>query len=611
VAAIETKSSASTPVLPPTETTVFPISTTKTQVSLSPPAASTVTTSLSSSSSNKPSYSTFDSSQSSIKETNIIAPLSIESSHLSRVNVDVSINKEDSASKRSYEEIRTTKEEISAKRLGLSHPIKTIGFVASYCLIFNNTVGPGMMGLPHLFHEAGIVPTILCIIAACIFSSLSACLFSDALASVPGNNNFDKALNFSTAFKFIMGRRWSLVAATLFIVACAVQVFASLIETAQSIDGFLASYAVGKTFAVELVPYPRYIEWKPSLCHSSGDFTDDESSLEDCTPFHNAGYLIISAGFILTTIITLPFGLGHLQETVLLQYFSFICLFLLLSQFLYEFWLRGFNISYIPLFGPDPSQVLGVVMFNFAYLITVPSWLIEKKENVNVNKIIWRSSIACATIYIVFGLLCALAFEHAGTNALIILSSSKSHPLTRLCSVLFGATIIGAGVPVLCVIIKTTLYDSKALGPNMSFFFGAIFPFLTSWILYQGEFLISILNWTGLVVNGLVCFILPLIFVRVTMNRIAAQENGDTDENHYHSNEDIESPSLSTRLSGYSKLVTFPKLTKNPLQPLPLWLEKYKHYIVNLMIFLFSSVILFTIATDLYNNINPADDLDP
>jgi len=192
------------------------------------------------------------------------------------------------------------------------------------------------------------------------------------------------------------------------------------------------------------------------------------------------------------------------------------------------------------------------------------------------------------------------------------LSSAQSHPLTRLCSVLFGATIIGAGVPVLCVIIKTTLYDSNALSAEWSFFFGAIFPFLASWILYQGEFLISILNWTGLVVNGLVCFILPLVFVRVTMRRIADQENGDTDEDHYHSNEDIESPSISTRLSGYRKLVSLPKLTKNPLKPLPSCLEKYyKAAFVDVMILLSSSVILFTVFTDIYNNINPASDLDP
>lgn len=36
-------------------------------------------------------------------------------------------------------------------------------------------------------------------------------------------------------------------------------------------------------------------------------------------------------------------------------------------------------------------------------------------------------------------------------------------------------------------------------------------PFLISWMLYQGSVLMSVLNWTGLIVNGLVAFLLPMI----------------------------------------------------------------------------------------------------
>lgn len=36
-------------------------------------------------------------------------------------------------------------------------------------------------------------------------------------------------------------------------------------------------------------------------------------------------------------------------------------------------------------------------------------------------------------------------------------------------------------------------------------------PYLLSWTIYQGTMLMSMLNWTGLVVNGLVAFILPMI----------------------------------------------------------------------------------------------------
>lgn len=41
-------------------------------------------------------------------------------------------------------------------------------------------------------------------------------------------------------------------------------------------------------------------------------------------------------------------------------------------------------------------------------------------------------------------------------------------------------------------------------------------PYLLSWTLYQGTLLLSMLNWTGLVVNGLVAFLLPMVLALKT-----------------------------------------------------------------------------------------------
>jgi hypothetical protein len=35
----------------------------------------------------------------------------------------------------------------------------------------------------------------------------------------------------------------------------------------------------------------------------------------------------------------------------------------------------------IPAIGPDQSQVLGTVIFNYAFVVSVPSWLNEKVGN--------------------------------------------------------------------------------------------------------------------------------------------------------------------------------------------------------------------------------------
>lgn len=76
--------------------------------------------------------------------------------------------------------------------------------------------------------------------------------------------------------------------------------------------------------------------------------------------------------------------------------FTFMCL--LLVQFSGEFIAKGFPHS-LPLFGDSMSQLAGVVLFNYAYIVTVPSWLNEKQNGVSVNSTIWHASTLSSAIY--------------------------------------------------------------------------------------------------------------------------------------------------------------------------------------------------------------------
>ncbi len=67
------------------------------------------------------------------------------------------------------------------------------------------------------------------------------------------------------------------------------------------------------------------------------------------------------------------------------------------------------------------------------------------------------------------------------------------------------------GVPVFSVVIKNSLVAGGICSPDWALFWGSVFPYLLAWMLYQGTYLIALLNWTGLLVNGLVAFVLPLV----------------------------------------------------------------------------------------------------
>jgi len=508
-----------------------------------------------------------------------------------------------------------------------SPPAQTIDEVGSIALITNNISGPAMMGLPHLFHTAGIIPTAGTILAVCCCSSLCGTLLADTIQRIPGNRNFTKNINFSSAFRIIVGEDWYVFAETLFILSCMVQACASIVETAQSLDGFLASFVLGKTWAVQILPQPAFLQWSPEDCKPGTEF-EVESGLEDCTPFHDAGDLVLTLGFVLTTLIFYPLGRGHLKETIVVQIVSFAILFVLLSQFFFEFWERGYDyVDTVPWFGTDFSQLAGVVLFNYAFSITVPSWLSEKMPHVSVNRTIWTSTILSSGIYISFGLLAACSFENAGPNMLILLSSSQVHFMTRVCAAIFGTSIIGCGVPVFCVIIKTALYSGGVCSKPWSQFFGALFPYCLSWMLYQGTMLMTVLNWTGLLVNGMVAFILPLVLALYASRRITANyvhiELATTSSTTttaamereksagIEDDEDDENPNpLSQPVRSYYSH----SIPNDPAQVAceevsPLWecLEPARRQIILLIVAIFALAIFATVAIDWFVEDEPTD----
>jgi len=95
----------------------------------------------------------------------------------------------------------------------------------------------------------------------------------------------------------IIGGSWYFIAEVLFLVTCMVQSIASLVETAQSFDGFFASYLLGKTYALQLLPYPQVISWSIDDCAvDAGTGTDGDGDVAACVPFQNCGVLILSLG---------------------------------------------------------------------------------------------------------------------------------------------------------------------------------------------------------------------------------------------------------------------------------------------------------------------------
>jgi amino acid permease len=79
-----------------------------------------------------------------------------------------------------------------------------------------------------------------------------------------------------------------------------------------------------------------------------------------------------------------------LEENIAIQLFSYYSLIVLTLYFLVMFYNQGLDMDRVPAFGDDWRDCIGVIIFNFAFCVTVPSWINEKKPDVDINTV--RSS---------------------------------------------------------------------------------------------------------------------------------------------------------------------------------------------------------------------------
>ena len=99
---------------------------------------------------------------------------------------------------------------------------------------------------------------------------------------------------------------------------------------------------------------------------------------------------VLSLGFIFVALITIPLGYWNLDDIIGVQIGAGLLLFCIMIAWMYEFFNRGLDYR-VPMFGPNPSGQIGTCVFNYAFIVTVPSWVNEKKPGISINKSIWSA----------------------------------------------------------------------------------------------------------------------------------------------------------------------------------------------------------------------------
>lgn len=389
---------------------------------------------------------------------------------------------------------------VSKSNLG----VKTIATFGSVALTVNNISGPGMLEFPAIFQSAGWVPCLTVLVVVCFISSACATFLCDTMARIPGNSQFERRIEFSDIFGHFIGPRAFSLTQVVFFLCLLSQNVAAIVSSAQVVDSFVAVFLLSNTYAVDLSGEPAVVSWNEESC----DTAEEESG--SCEPFSSASQ-VITLGYITCVVLLFPFGLLNLDENITAQNISFVCLVLVALEFVACFFYAGLEVDRVPAFGPVWHDCLGVVIFNFAFCVTVPSWINEKVADVSVNKVIWGSTVSSTVLYAVVGWLGGMAFADAPDNMLELLESSAVGNTTRVCAAMFGVVIIGLGIPIFCVLMRYNLVVGGVCNNRWATFWGAVFPWLISWLFYTGHGVLELLSWTGLILNGFIDFIFPMV----------------------------------------------------------------------------------------------------
>ena len=359
-----------------------------------------------------------------------------------------------------------------------------------------------MVSVCIAYAQAGWVTTTATFLAVCVLSSLASTFLIETMERVrqrTGRTRLEFAPLAEEVFNGSVAARqfvlWVVVISSL------AANIPAIIVSSQVMDGIFIRI-FGKSCAVEL--FPTAFSCATEVTSAASPFVSNS---------------VLSLGMIATAIICVPLGLYNLEDSIGVQVAAFFALFGIVALWICQFFVEGLVPRWLPAFGDSQTAMLGTVIFNFAFVISVPSWANESKSNVNKSRVIWTSTLSSTAIFILLGVLGTMAFRQFSDPSVDLLSVLSSSQDVRgsiikrgvvYGTLAFPAVALISGIPVFSILARYNLLEA-GMGPIGSSFISVILPWVISVAFYGGSGVNDVINWLGLVVGGMANFVLPTV----------------------------------------------------------------------------------------------------
>lgn len=388
-------------------------------------------------------------------------------------------------------------------------------------------VGPALVLIPALFQKYGYLPILSMLSVACLLSFFCGIMLTHVITNIQSSPNRSIAtkrpeMNHIIDFYFTTHTILKRVTMIAYVASLVLTLMSNIIQSAQIVDLAIRDI-FGCSYALEL--YPKFGHLVCGSEHS------------DVTPFGTDIYVISMGFIILAWICLILYTVNYnLDDNIYLQWIANIGLLLLSAIWFAIFFKQDtFDPGRIGFVAENKEfnvDCVGIILFNFAFIVTIPSWYNEKAPEASVVKSLMTSIVFVAILFIIIGSLGAMAFSYDDLSndnqSLFTVIDDFGGVIGQISVYLYPIIQNITSIPVFCIIIRYNLQNS-GLTKYVSNFISVLLPWILAIPLFTGSGFTNLCDFTGIVLGSFVNFILPpyLYLLSIKMNVINYKHRKD------------------------------------------------------------------------------------
>ena len=223
---------------------------------------------------------------------------------------------------------------------------------------------------------------------------MSALFIIESMQCIPGNRHFQGTVEYGTLINFFFGRKAHIAGQIVLYLGLQANSIAALIQVIQAAD--LATLKIfGKTCGYVLGP--NVYGW---TCVNALD-----DILPATSPF-GSQFVLFSIGYLIIFAIVFPLSFVPIEDNIYTTIFAFILTALIFLEWTVSSFVKGLDTSRVPIAdGSAIGEYIGIIMLNYGFIFTVPSWVNLKQQHVNIQETVWLSTMVAMVYYILIGLI--------------------------------------------------------------------------------------------------------------------------------------------------------------------------------------------------------------